>query len=64
MARDNQWHRVPGHSLANVARRFRAGTELLRQRAVGRGVTPTDTPRLGVDLLEELCLLVEVKAHV
>src|SRR5205807_2448139 len=61
MARDDQRHGVPGHGLADVVRRFRAGTELLRQGAVGRGVTPTDTPRRGVDLLEELWLLIEVK---
>ena len=61
MARDDQRHRIFGHGLADISRRFWAGAELFCQCAIGRRMTPADTTRRGVDLLEELVLAIKVE---
>src|SRR5947207_11101337 len=45
MAGNDQRHRIPGHSLADIARGLRAGAELLGQRAVRGDLAPSDLPR-------------------
>ena len=40
---DDQWRRIPGHRLADVARRLAARANLLRQRSVGGRAAPANS---------------------
>jgi hypothetical protein len=61
VAGDDQRHRILRHGLANIARGFRSGAELLRQSAISGRATPFDLSRSGINTLEERGLLTEVE---
>src|SRR5215471_13000348 len=49
VAGDDQWNRIPGHGLTDIARHFGSGAEFLRDGAVGRRVAPCDVPDRSVN---------------
>jgi hypothetical protein len=51
VAGDDQRHRIPGHGLTDIARRFWPSAEPLCQSAIARRVAPSDPSRRSVDLL-------------
>jgi hypothetical protein len=57
LAGDDQRHRILGHGMTNIARRFWPGAEFLRQSAIGGRAAPSDPPRRSIDLLEERVLI-------
>src|SRR5215472_15106317 len=61
VAGDHQRHGVLRHGLADIARGFRSGAELLRQGPIGRCAAPSDLSSRGVDALKEWILLAEVE---
>src|SRR5438876_8261962 len=61
VAGDDQGHRIPGHSLADVARGFWPGAEFLRQGSVGRCAPPSDPPGRGIDAPKEWVLLTKIE---
>src|SRR6185437_5717303 len=64
MARNDQRHGIARHRLADVARRFRSGAELFRQRAIGRRLAVPDLAECCVDAPEEILLAGEVDLDV
>jgi hypothetical protein len=61
---NDQGRRIPGHRLADVARRLATGADLLRQRAIGGRAAPADPAQGVVDPAEEWLLAAEVEPDV
>ena len=61
VAWDDQGNGIPGHGLADVARRLAAGPNLLRQRAVSGRAAPPDPAQGLVNPAEESILVAEVE---
>jgi len=64
VAGDDQWNRISGHGLPDIARRFGSGAEFLRDGAVGGRVAPCDAPDRSVNSPEERVLPIEIKLKV
>jgi hypothetical protein len=60
---NDQGHRIFGHRLADVARRFAAGADLLRQRSIGGCAPPADPAQGVVNLRKERVLAREVELN-
>ena len=56
--------RILGHRFADIARRFAARANLLRQRAIGGGAPPADPAQSVVNLGKERVLTSEIERHI